>query len=229
VTGAGEATVKLIDYDDCVVAAVAPQSADDHITALGIHDAAFVGAVGSPGARPAVVAALRATWSREGSMMFVCGVCVCVCVCVCALASRPVQMLMLRSCGLCAVAPHACCCASAGRHSWPTLVCSVRVYVRDSVATKSRGPAAHRVRHAFGASTRRQQRRMRATEQLLLAWFHMPQSLCHRVRFCVRLYACVRMCRTTPAAVREGKRERPTAHTTIVLVGRQSGSRSRPS
>ena len=53
--------VTLVDYDDMVVVEP-PESADALVAALADHDAAFVAAAGTPGARPHLVAALRAAW-----------------------------------------------------------------------------------------------------------------------------------------------------------------------
>jgi len=53
--------VTLVDYDD-MVAAEPPESADALVAALADHGAAFVAAAGTPGARPHLVAALRAAW-----------------------------------------------------------------------------------------------------------------------------------------------------------------------
>ena len=60
--GAGAVRVTLVDYDDCGLVDVPPATVDDLLKLLSDHGAGFVGAVGSPRARPAVVAALRAAW-----------------------------------------------------------------------------------------------------------------------------------------------------------------------
>jgi hypothetical protein len=63
--GVGAVVVALVDYDDCVVLPQPPASADELIALLAVHEAAFAGA-GLPGARPAVVAALRRLWWHTG-------------------------------------------------------------------------------------------------------------------------------------------------------------------
>ena len=69
VAGAGGASVgklvALVDYDDCVILATPPSSAEELVKLLIKHDAAFAQDEGSPGARPAVVAALRTHWSSQ--------------------------------------------------------------------------------------------------------------------------------------------------------------------
>ena len=69
VAGAGGVGVRklvaLLDYDDCVVLATPPSSAAELVALLIQHDAAFARDEGSPGARPAVVAALRTLWSSQ--------------------------------------------------------------------------------------------------------------------------------------------------------------------
>ena len=62
-TGDGPPRVTLVDYDDLVVVDGAPPAtADDFLMRLHDCGAAFVGDLGTPGARPAVVAAIRAAW-----------------------------------------------------------------------------------------------------------------------------------------------------------------------
>jgi hypothetical protein len=59
----GEPRVTLIDYDDMVVLTQPPATADELISLLGEGGAGFVApAAGMPGARPALVAALRQAW-----------------------------------------------------------------------------------------------------------------------------------------------------------------------
>ena len=65
-TGAGAVAVALVDYDDCVVLPQPPASADELIKLLTLHEAAFAGAADLPGARPAVVSALRRLWHAPG-------------------------------------------------------------------------------------------------------------------------------------------------------------------
>jgi hypothetical protein len=55
--------IALVDYDDIVVLPAPLASADAHVQALVECDAAFARPDGAPGARPAVVAALRALWA----------------------------------------------------------------------------------------------------------------------------------------------------------------------
>jgi hypothetical protein len=56
------ARVVLVDYDDMEVAAGPVQSVGELLELLGAHGARFVGAAGAPGARPAVVGALKMLW-----------------------------------------------------------------------------------------------------------------------------------------------------------------------
>jgi hypothetical protein len=56
--------VTLVDYDECVIVDPPPAHAEELIALLASHGAAFAAAPDAPGARPAVVAALRTEWSR---------------------------------------------------------------------------------------------------------------------------------------------------------------------
>ena len=60
--GDGEPRVVLVDYDDMVVVEEPPCGADELCALLAKHGAAFVALEGTPGARPALVAALREAW-----------------------------------------------------------------------------------------------------------------------------------------------------------------------
>ena len=60
--GGAPPRVALVDFDDMAVTDEPPASADDFCTLLAERGARFVAPAGVPGALPALVAALRASW-----------------------------------------------------------------------------------------------------------------------------------------------------------------------
>jgi hypothetical protein len=58
-------SVTLIDYDDMLVLAAPPATADELCSLLVQHNAAFAASEGTLGARPALVVALREAWAMQ--------------------------------------------------------------------------------------------------------------------------------------------------------------------